>query len=144
MKLSSQVTERWWIGFDSQSKGHWVLWPSKKTVIVERNIYFAHGSDDVTVGGANGLEGEYRGVASKYNAATDSTPHAQVPTNDNKSVMAKTDENVPKTVSAAPETALCCSSQISQPSYYVHDILASAGIVTGHRGEPALPTGVLT
>ena len=39
-KLGGRVNEGVWVGLDDNSKGARVFWPTKCTVMVERNIYF--------------------------------------------------------------------------------------------------------
>ena len=40
-KLGPQAQEGKWIGPDLESNGHWIYWPTRKTVTVERNIKFS-------------------------------------------------------------------------------------------------------
>jgi len=52
-KLGGHVREGRWIGVDDKSKGICVYWPDKKTVSVERNVYY-----DKTCSSISRLEGE--------------------------------------------------------------------------------------
>ncbi|KJA29535.1 hypothetical protein HYPSUDRAFT_122171, partial [Hypholoma sublateritium FD-334 SS-4] len=51
--LGGRVREGRWMGIDERSKGVRVFWPDKRTVTVERNVYY-----DKTGASASRLEGE--------------------------------------------------------------------------------------
>lgn len=40
-KLDARAREGCWLGFDTESRGHRIYWPTTKAVSVERNVYFA-------------------------------------------------------------------------------------------------------
>ena len=39
-KLDSQVEKGYFVGFDSESKGMRIYWPGKRSVTIERDVYF--------------------------------------------------------------------------------------------------------
>jgi Reverse transcriptase (RNA-dependent DNA polymerase) len=62
-KLDAQAKVRWFVGYDSESKGYWIYWPNKRSVTVEWNVVFNEDdvltTDDVTIIPSNTLaEGE--------------------------------------------------------------------------------------
>ncbi|GBE79997.1 hypothetical protein SCP_0211990 [Sparassis crispa] len=39
-KMGEHAKPGHWVSFDMQSKGHWVYWPDKRSITVERNVQF--------------------------------------------------------------------------------------------------------
>jgi hypothetical protein len=143
-KLGGRVKEGRWMGLDDRSKGVRVYWPDKKTVSVERNVYY-----DPTGTSASRLEGEdwefietkadqrpgqVQGVinpaatnpGSSTSLAAPHTAPAQTPESDAADSEASSDQ--------AP--ALRRSSRTRKPGRVLRDILEGRA-VTGERRRGA-------
>ena len=70
-KLGGHVCEGRWMGINEQSKGVRIYWPDKRSVTVERNIYFNKSTTS-----ASHLEGEIDGIVeTKANAPAKPLKH---------------------------------------------------------------------
>ena len=80
-KLGGRVHERHWMGIDEQSKGAQIYWPDKKTVSIERNIYY-----DKTVVSASCLKEEEQGIVKTKANSPQVLNASNTSSNDNPSV----------------------------------------------------------
>ena len=141
-----------WVGYDSQSRGHHVYWPDKRSVTVERSVRFE--TDEVDLPPAHGnvlFEGE-GGVAGNCNAPgaenapNDSNLGEKPPKNAENSPLDKTgppsarsDDRSMNTDTEAMSGRPQCTRN---PSRYVRDILVGVGSATGPNTHSGLPPGV--
>jgi len=76
-KIDSRAPLGRWVGYDSQSRGHCVYWPDRRSVTVERSVQFEMSEVDLPpVHGNITFEGE-GGVAGNC-----TTPGAEIAPND--------------------------------------------------------------
>ena len=140
-KIGARTCLGHWVGYDSQSRGHCVYWPDKRSVTVEQSIRFE--TDEVDLPPAHGnvmFEGE-GGVDGNCN-----TPSAEnAPNNSNLG------ENPPRPPSSRSDDrsvnmdteAMSGRPQCTHnPSQYIRDILAGVGSATGPNTCSGLPPGV--
>jgi len=72
------------VGYDSESKGYWIYWPNKRSVMVEHNVIFNEDnvltkSDHITIPGMFCLRG--RGIRSSSTLRTNNNPDEGEPQN---------------------------------------------------------------
>ncbi|CDO78280.1 hypothetical protein BN946_scf184674.g2 [Trametes cinnabarina] len=136
-------------GFDEESDAHRVYWPKRHTVTVERSVVFPSMDSDVEVQ----LEGESQTMQPLVSTHLDerapsptsslpdppTTLQPSIPTEDSRP---KKTEMVAREPEQRSEGEPRRSSCVRKESDYVRQLRAGEGTVSGHAGEPALPTGV--
>ena len=152
-KLGGHVNEGVWVGLDDNSKGARVFWPTKRTVMVERNIYFDKSAT------TDRLEGEdyvtiKTPAASKAFSTSNSYPIAVAPEITETSVSndAPTQQQpLPRVQTPEPEvdpqpapreSHTPCESCTRRPSKRVQDILDGIGVTSNCRSDPTLTPGI--
>jgi hypothetical protein len=60
-KLEGRAKEGRWVGFDEESRGHRIYWPTRRSVTVERSITFIPEEVDIQIGNAP-VEGEMKNI----------------------------------------------------------------------------------
>ncbi|PIL34675.1 transcription factor [Ganoderma sinense ZZ0214-1] len=126
-KVGVRAVAARWVGFDTQSKGHRVYWPERRSVTVERNVRFAapnlpapFADDDADLEGEE--DGEEPGVDVK---APSPEPRETEPTVDMPA------QNAPSVVEPTGR-----QTRTRAPSRIVRDILG------GKAADKKLPRGV--
>ncbi|CAA7259930.1 unnamed protein product [Cyclocybe aegerita] len=153
-KLGGRVREGRWMGLDEKSKGVRVYWPDKRTVTVERNVYF-----DKTASSVSRLEGEdWEFIETTPDSMPDgltSTPSV----NTQASTSAPTPLETPATTIPAPtdptdsntsnssdhETPLepeTRSKRTRKPTQHLRDILEGHAVLSNRPGAPKVTPGV--
>ena len=146
-KLGGHVNEGVWVVLDNNSKGAQVFWPTKRTVMVERNIYFDKSAT------TDHLEGEdyvtiKTPAASKASSTSNSYPIAVALeiTETSVSNNAPTPQQpLPKVQTPEPEVDPQPAPRKSctrMPSKRVQDILAGIGVTLNCRSDPTLTPGI--
>ncbi|CAA7268571.1 unnamed protein product [Cyclocybe aegerita] len=115
-KLGGQVREGRWMGLDEKSKGVRVYWPDKRTVTVERNVYF-----DKTASSVSRLEGEDWEF---IETTPDSTPDGLTST---------------PSMPSEPETR---SKRTQKPTQRLRDILEGRAVLSNRPGAQKVTPGV--
>ena len=151
-KIDSRARLGRWVGYDSQSRGHRVYWPDRRSVTVEQSVRFETSKVDLPPAHGNVMfEGE-GGVAGNHTA-----PGAEIAPNDSNlgEKSAENNENSPldgtgpsrsesdnrsvNTDTSAMSGRPQCTHNLSQ---YMRDILSGVGSATGHNTCSGLPPGV--
>ncbi|CAA7269926.1 unnamed protein product [Cyclocybe aegerita] len=153
-KLGGQVREGRWMGLDEKSKGVRVYWPDKRTVTVERNVYF-----DKTASSVSRLEGEDWEF---IETTPDSTPDGLTSTpsvNTQASTSAPTPLETPATTIPAPTDPMdsntsnssnhetpsepeTWSKRTRKPTQRLCDILEGRAVSSNRPGAPKVTPGV--
>ena len=128
-KLGGRVDEGVWVGLDDKSKGARVYWPKKRTVTIERNVYFDNSSSER-------LEGEdYELVEAPV---SDLTPKSN---SNPTSVNTPTPESAP-TQDHTPEVNAPRELRVRKPSQRIQDLIDGVGVYSNGRNDPLLARGI--
>jgi hypothetical protein len=138
-KLDGRAKEGYWVGFDSESKGSRVYWPTTKRVSVERNTQFDDSFVDVPMPVSNSLEGE-RVSNDQVTAGINN-----IPSNNNND----TQPIQPALQLADPLHGFDNSNEgrpqrLRKPSAYVKRIQNGEGSAEALPQSPPLPKGIQT
>ena len=126
-KLGGRVDEGIWVGIDEKSKGARVFWPGKRTVTVERNIYF----DESTAG--EHLEGEDLIIKAP---TAPSTPPTTIVNNSDSLPIPDTFPDIPDNITRP--------TRIRKPSQRIQDLIQGIGVTSNRRQDPKLARGIQT
>jgi len=141
-KLGGCIHEGRWIGIDERSKGARIYWPDKKTVSVERNIYY-----DKTVASASHLEEEEEGIVEMK--ANNLSKASDLPSNDSMSSpppempAPSPPSRVPSPpVDESTENELSTTKRIRKPSQCIVDLIEGHGHTSNHPTDPIVTRGI--
>jgi hypothetical protein len=131
-KLSGWVSQGRYVGVDANSKGCRVYWPTKRTVSVERNVYFND---------AGHLEGE--GSTSSEISIVHMPPTTPV-TPTLQPTTTTTTTNPPATVQPPPYDPVPTlpAKRTRKPSQHVQDIIDGIGVTSVCRLDPKFAAGI--
>ncbi|TFY50793.1 hypothetical protein EVG20_g11324 [Dentipellis fragilis] len=166
-KLEPRAREGRWVGYDSESKGSRVYWPSKKTITVERSVYF----DDTRSSDVR-LEGENLEISGgQSNEPISDSPAAPEASSSSTPAVASIPEppkpepsplttppvdapNPPEAAADAPESGGNESGgnesepetgrgkRVRKPSARVRSLLAGEGRSSHWRSDPVVARGI--
>ena len=143
-KFSGHVCEGWWIGINKQSKGVRVYWPDKRSVTVERNVYY-----NGTAASASHIKGEIEKIIETK--ANIPAKHSEMTNALNVSVPSPTIDHpapalllriltppAPEPTAVEPPT----TKHICKPSQHVADLIEGHGTTSAHPSDPILSHGI--
>ena len=125
-----------WVGFDEQSKGCRVYWPKKRTVTVERNVYF-----DGPKVLPDHLEGEDFEIIEEPAATSNSTHDAKQPHHHPTENETFTHKETPADIQEHPVSR---EKRIRKPSQRIQDIIDGRGVTSDRPSNPVLAQGIQT
>ncbi|CDO76235.1 hypothetical protein BN946_scf184644.g9 [Trametes cinnabarina] len=143
-KLSPRADDARWVGFDTESDAHRIYWPKRRSVTVERSIFFPETDSDVEVR----LEGENEGVSTHLDERVTSPSLSNssvrpIPPEISDPPTPIVEERAPEPVGrATSQGEVRQSTRVRKESAYVRRLKAGEGTVSGRTGGPVLPRGL--
>ena len=138
-KLGGRVREGRWIGIDEQSKGVRIYWPDKKSVTVERNVYYDKTSASRPEGEINGIIGTKANAPIVPTVPSTSTSSPQTAVENPTSA---TPLQMPPPVSESASEDPPATKRIRKPSQRVADLLEGRGRTSNRPSDPVVTPGI--